>query len=1213
MWCIELDDIAFINPKKASEVDPTLKEMLNVVNNTPFVPSQASLENKGKTPIRAELVIATTNKLNINANEYFSCPLAVQRRLPFIITIEPNDMTRGENGMIDPKKLETKTGEYPNFWRITLSELEPYQDLDGTQKAKIVSKKVYDDVNDFLADYSASFLQHEQNQQSALGCDKFMSDVIICGECHRSANSCKCVRVQAEDEDDELRAPEWVVAERQHNLWTAIWYCITMVWYWVRFALNYSTYWFITILFPKWIMSKIMNYYFGRSVVYRLATVTSAGDMSGIVVPYLNSVCTSTPELKAFADNLRKASKYMLIGMGLLGIGATAYAGGKIYSKAHAHPDPKPVTKQVKSGNSSTKVHDYGITEQERDQMIMLLASLKDGKITESTVESWQTKDWVQEDSMEVQGNKFGTTEEQLAKEESQNVWYNPTVEITSFDLPKPSRSLASIDKNDFRDIVANNLVRLESVTETDGVTRRRTTCGVYLSSHYVLANAHLLREEATEWNVTIYRSRPEQGLTDQITFRVCPRDVAMRRDRDLCMFKVLNAPACKDIFKFWAVKPLPLSCMWEILREQNGNVIVRDMYGMNEVQNMRIEELKMTTKVAMGVLSQDNVTKSGDCGALGVVATPKGPAIYGIHVLGGGSNAGVMCVEKENLEEMMKELDDKDLYPVTVQGGGEPSLSSHGITRMLGGLHHRSVTRYLPKGTLHVYGTFQGFRPNFKSKVCQTPVCEKVCEYYNCEVDHGKPVMRGYEPWKKNLEKMIRPNCNVKQDVLRDAAEGYLNDVIRDLPVGWEKELVELSDKAAVNGLPGVKFIDKLNRKSSMGFPWNTTKKNYLLSDADERYPEGVTFDDEFWERVHNMEARYGDNQRCFPIFSGALKDTPTPFKKIEMKKTRVFTGAPADFGVVVRKKLLSFIRLVQKNKFAFEAGPGTVCQSTEWGQIYKYVTHFGEDRIFAGDFGSYDKFMIAIFIMTAFSIIARMFEIAGFDKAYCDSIIAIGEDTAFSWVNFNGDLYEFFGTNPSGHPLTVIINSIVNSLYMRYCYHETNPKSECATFKKFVHLFTYGDDNMQGVSRLINWYNHTSVSAVLANIGVEYTMADKESESVPYINIKDVSFLKRKWRWDEDVGAWLAPIEEASIRRSLTVWLPSESVTAPVQLVDVVMSAINEYFFYGKKVFEQKRAFLLSLLEEEPYCRILDSKHVPTWDEEVERFHEASRRLCH
>ena len=417
------------------------------------------------------------------------------------------------------------------------------------------------------------------------------------------------------------------------------------------------------------------------------------------------------------------------------------------------------------------------------------------------------------------------------------------------------------------------------------------------------------------------------------------------------------------------------------------------------------------------------------------------------------------------------------------------------------------------------------------------------------------------------------------------------------------------LSYKASVNGLPGVRFIDRINVNSSMGFPWNESKKKHLLADVSEEYPEGVTLTDEVWERVQEIEAKYARGERAFPVFTAHLKDEPTTFAKVEAKKTRVFTGAPVDWSVVVRSRLLSFVRLLQQNKFVFEAGPGTVCQSSEWGVIHEYLTAFGTDRIVAGDYGKFDKRMISDFVLSAFRIMASVYEAAGFSAEEVREIMCIGEDTAFPLVNFNGDLVEFFGTNPSGHPLTVVVNSLVNSLYMRYCYIVLNPDHECVTFKKNVHLFTYGDDNIMGVSRECEWFGHTGIQRELAALGVEYTMADKESESVPFICISEVQFLKRGWRFDSDVNAFLCPLELSSITKSLTVWVPSSSIDKYAQMVAVITSANNEFFFYGRQVFEHHRKFFASILQREPYAQYVTEYTLPTWEQLVDRFDQAGR----
>jgi len=105
-WCLQLDDIAYLHPNKSSECDPSLVEMLQVVNNVPYVPTQADIADKGKTPVRARFVIATTNTESLNAEQYFACPLAVQRRLPWIISLKPKpEYMRDEGMMIDPTKI----------------------------------------------------------------------------------------------------------------------------------------------------------------------------------------------------------------------------------------------------------------------------------------------------------------------------------------------------------------------------------------------------------------------------------------------------------------------------------------------------------------------------------------------------------------------------------------------------------------------------------------------------------------------------------------------------------------------------------------------------------------------------------------------------------------------------------------------------------------------------------------------------------------------------------------------------------------------------------------------------------------------------------------------------------------------------------------------------------------------------------------------------
>lgn len=241
---------------------------------------------------------------------------------------------------------------------------------------------------------------------------------------------------------------------------------------------------------------------------------------------------------------------------------------------------------------------------------------------------------------------------------------------------------------------------------------------------------------------------------------------------------------------------------------------------------------------------------------------------------------------------------------------------------------------------------------------------------------------------------------------------------------------------------------------------------------------------------------------------------------------------------------------------------------------------------------------------ILGAFRIIYRICVAAGYTQEDLRVVWGIAEDTAFPLVDFNGDLIEFFGSNPSGHPLTVIINSLANSIYMRYAYLICNPKKEAQSFKENVRLMTYGDDNVLTVSPKINFYNHTTIQNALASVGITYTMADKEAESVPFLPMSQISFLKRKWVFDDDVGAYLCPLEEESIIKSLMVNTFSKHIPVEKHIICVIGSANNEYFFHGKEVFKQQQQLLKKIVSEHGLESWLEESTFLSYDELKTRF---------
>jgi len=70
------------------------------------------------------------------------------------------------------------------------------------------------------------------------------------------------------------------------------------------------------------------------------------------------------------------------------------------------------------------------------------------------------------------------------------------------------------------------------------------------------------------------------------------------------------------------------------------------------------------------------------------------------------------------------------------------------------------------------------------------------------------------------------------------------------------------------------------------------------------------------------------------------------------------------------------------------------------------------------------------------------------------------------------------------------------------------------------------------------------------------------------------------------------------------LLTCVESKSVCPQQQAVSIATSAVNEYFFYGREIFEKKRAMMLDVIKEADMEYYYSFSPFPTWDELVERF---------
>lgn len=1204
-WGLKLDDIGFLDPACAQGGDPSLLEIIQVMNNVPFVPPQADLCDKGRTPLLSRLVVATTNTKHLNTKGQFSCPLAAQRRLPWTIDVKPKPQYLSDNGFfIDPATLEQPAaGCLADYWTFEVSRVVPAGSKREHQMAKSELVDTFDNINDFVAWFCKTAKAYEGSQDNLMSTLGVIHDVDICEKCFRPVSSCVCnaavdiceacyrpvpsctcdIVPQAKVEEGFTftgrlpRSPNEVGrSPRAASLFDIRPDVVTQI---SESILGTSE----SVPSASWSDVFPAIYYWcycKLSWQYSLSVIVLFFLLGTYVAPLFY--------IFMLLSLINREVQDLYWGKATMALSLVSWAASNAVVRSILSSRMRKCGERAQNNLGNPTLRGAAIVLGTIASSVATILLVRKVFLARDTVHG-QSKLW------ETIGER--PTEKD---EEAFNPWMKNDYALSRMDLPLRSIAYNALDVPTLNKILMTNSVTFIITSKSGSVTRRTTNRAFCVGDHLYLTNAHAIPD--SEFRVDYIDSASADGVTSNLrNIRVTQTMVYKDSVSDHGYIYIRNVPPKKNLIELFTT---------ETLRGRfKGYYICRDEFGksaLRTVDNIQFHEEFENPELGTITASWDGIvsipTDVGDCGTILVAKTPKGPVILGIHYLGGRNRVVATRVTCGELKRVLFE------FTKFVVQSGRPSLSAESAEQILGPLHKKSTFRYIQEGSARVYGTFVGFRPRRKSAVQHTLLYSSMIKLgYSC--DYVAPALTSYEPWRRAALDLTRPVVDMSQDIITKCAKSMARDIIQNLEPSEKRRLKVYDLWTAVNGAAGVRFVDGINRNTSAGAPWNKSKQHFLTAaPAVGELLNPVEVSDEIKARVEMILEKYSRGERACPVFADCLKDEAITLEKSRIGKVRVFSGAPFDWSIVVRMYLLSFIAVMQRNPFLFEAGPGTVVQSIQWEHFHKYLSKFGEGKIVAGDYKAYDKRMGSILILAAFSIIISVLQDAGFPETALRSITAISEDIAFAWQNYDGDLVEFMCSNPSGHPLTVILNSLVNSLYMRYCYHELNPEHEVESFKENVSLMTYGDDNIMGVSDKTPWFNHTSISETLASVDVIYTMADKTAVSIPYINISDATFLKRRWRFDEDLDVHLAPLEEESIIKSLMVCVASNSISAEHQCVDIVGSAVREYFNYGKEKFHKKVSELRQIVCDNTLEAYVSESTFPEWDHLVQEFWKAS-----
>lgn len=742
-----------------------------------------------------------------------------------------------------------------------------------------------------------------------------------------------------------------------------------------------------------------------------------------------------------------------------------------------------------------------------------------------------------------------------------------PNVWAANYISPLPmSTASKTTTAHDLANLCCENLVYVESA--------KYFIRGFLIESNFMILPAHFVKkhwEEGHEdFNVHCWRRNPKV-IGGNFRDKIAKEYTYLVPGTDFAICWTPSAGSMGDMRKFLPTDAVSDSEATFVLKDKSGDVEFAKTFYKHDKTGIDHYSMK---HIPGGTYKLPFDTANGMCMSP-LVSRGRGTTILGFHLCGEGRTGGCGYLTFDQVEKGLKHLAD---IPGVVRTASRGTLPKDQFGTKLveeGEVHRKSATRFLSEGcSIEVYGPTSG-RATPSSSVIPTIISDIVAEVTGVPQKWGPPKMKGegVYPYQVALEQLSHPSLSLGSIVVK-AVRCYRMQFLkihRKLPELF-KECKPLTQVQTVSGIIGKRFIDAMNFNTSPGWPLSG-KKTKLLIDLDpDEYPDSGkprTFVPEIWEEVERTKKILLSGERAYCVWKACLKDEPT---KLTKDKVRVFQSAPLALQLLIRMYFLPIVRIIQLNPLLCECMVGANAEGPEWEQLNEFMNSKGKN-VLAGDYSKYDQRMPAQLVTAAFSILIWVAEhLCEYPEEDIKLMKALVAEIVYPLMAYNGDMLMLFGSNPSGQNLTVIINSIVNSLLLRSCYYTKYPKEPVGSFTDYCAFGTYGDDVKGTVSEERTLFNHITFAEFLSMFDMKFTMPDKESIATEYMDADEADFLKRSNFYHPDLRANVGVLAEDSIFKRLHAHLLSKELTLEQQAAQNIDTSLHDWFYYGRETFEQR-----------------------------------------
>jgi hypothetical protein len=1194
------DDVAKIKPRAGAETPPELDALIHIVNSVPMIANKAEVDMKGSTFISPSMVIATTNVKDLNVRAYMSEPAATLRRMKYVLTVTPRKECRTEQGALDFSKIpytpKIDDTDIHDIWDITV---ELCTAVMREPHYTVVAKGSFTDIMPYLIQI---FVEHNK-VQDALQMSKTSNCFSICKACYNPSKRCICVVERGTTQLHNVTPS--VVSNELHDV-SGISRHVAGI----RQSLHNTTE-YTRGLSKRFIPNQFLHNVSAATAAKATRIPTQLHDVTvetrdeiAEVQPLENVSMSSTLDAMlgdAFSvdcddlfDITEAEGHATHIGSAILGFSIGAMALHRIILKRLALPNilrSAVVDTQSAMRALGDKVEalintvDFNIVKKGLAVLLSTLAIYK--------------------------AYRYFTDEE--AQEEA--MWSSPFMNVprsniynhTDIKSSLFSHEQKSISDDAFKDKLTKHLVRVQFTGD-----RASTGVGLILEGSYIIIPQHTYVPNATLQirpfattgpHINAYTTSSPDG---QYVYSIPGKDlcvlfltgyVAMTKKSILQYFPTDDStiPRGTDVYR----PTLRLETSLGGLPFYSPDIAWQSLSGNSE----KIPNYPGNTAA---------VGKPGICyaqsdpGACGTpcVLTNRGSAgvmIGGLHICGNrASNKGWAVVVTQSELKIAIDAIRSPLYNVVASEGIDLNPYNLPSVHIEHDLHDKSTLRYVTSDLLYV-----GTDAKWPRSKPQHDVEYTLLLKHMRETDYIPPSTKTFPIFKCGYLSEVDAWYSYKAkalDSLGSQPKGYSDSVLDAAMLSLQRRIAGaiesytphpfLTDFQAINGVPGVPFLDAIPKSKGAGYPLGGKKRDFLVPSPTSEQPEAVKFNDVAQSYVEKLETIARSGERLFPVFKCHPKSEPVGDRMIPLadgkevfgpKYPRVFAGAPLIWSHILRKYFLPVIKFIQENNFHTECAVGIDACSGDWMAIADYLDQ--HPNIVLGDYSDYDT--SACYGKVSHRSLTLLYWM--FWQLYpqhytveLDNLIrSLLTDLLNACYLMDKDIVMARGPNPSGQNMTVIHNCLINSLLVRCAWIDLGLPIE--DFNGNVTLLTYGDDNIMGISDdSIQIFNFVTLQNSLKSVGVKFTTYDKSPVGKERYSLFEGNFLKRGFLpcVFDGVKLMLAPLDPGSFSKMLTFRSETRVDLYP-HAVAVIDCLHREAVQHGEDEYNRYQDYLIQLCE--------------------------------